>query len=109
MKKILLDTNAYSALLAGNQDVLARLAESEQVLLSVVVLGELFCGFKGGPRERENRELLADFLRRPPVRVVEISMSTAEIFAQVKDRLRKAGRPIPLNDIWIAAQALEGR
>ncbi len=107
MKRILLDTNAYTALLAGDEAVLAALSDADAVLVSVVVLGELHAGFKGGSREPENLEALADFLRRPPVRSVDVTPATAEVFGVVKDRLRRAGAPIPINDVWIAAHAIE--
>ena len=81
--------------------------ERDQVLMSAVVLGELHAGFKGGSRERENVELLEDFLRRPAVRTVDVTRATAEVFGVVKQTLKKAGAPIPINDVWIAAHAIE--
>ncbi len=107
MKTVLLDTNAYTALLAGDEFVLEALACAERVLISVVVLGELHAGFKGGSRERDNLKLLEEFLGRPAVRTIDVTRSTAEIFAVVKQQLRKAGTPIPINDVWIAAHVIE--
>ena len=107
MKKVLLDTNAYVRLLRGDQDVLDVLGNADTVFLSVIVLGELFAGFKGGGRDVENRRQLDDFLRRPTVRILSATLETAEIFGDLKERLRKAGTPIPINDVWIAAQTME--
>ena len=107
MKRVLLDTNAYTSLLAGDESVLEVLAAAEQCMMSVVVLGELHAGFKGGTRERENRALLEDFLRRPSVRTVDVTAATAEVFGVVKNQLKQAGSPLPINDVWIAAHALE--
>lgn len=107
MRRILLDTNAYSALMAGNVDVLDALADADAVLMSAVVLGELFAGFKGGAKEEWNRDLLREFMLRPTVQVVDVTMATAEIFGLVKDRLKQAGKQIPINDVWIAAHAVE--
>jgi tRNA(fMet)-specific endonuclease VapC len=107
VKRVLLDTNAYTALLAGDDAVLEALASSERVLMSVVVLGELQAGFKGGNKERDNTLLLDEFLRRPAVRTVDVTRSTAEVFGLIKHQLRQAGTPIPINDVWIAAHAVE--
>ena len=107
MKRILLDTNAYVALLTGDQTVLDVLAAADRVLMSTIVLGELHAGFKGGTRERANRELLEEFLRRPTVLSIDVTAATAEVFGVVKHQLKTAGSPIPINDVWIAAQAIE--
>ena len=107
MKKIVLDTNGYTAFLAGDERVLAALAGAEIVFLSVFVLGELFAGFKGGSREAANRELLERFLRKPTVQVLNATAETASVFGQLKAALKKAGTPLPINDVWIAAHAVE--
>ena len=107
MRKVLLDTNAYTQLLCGDKDVLEALGRADTVFLSIFVLGELYAGFKGGVRESENRSQLDDFLRRPTVRVLSATQETADIFGAIKHRLRKAGTPIPINDVWIAAHATE--
>ena len=107
MKRVLLDTNAYARLLGGDADILDEVAEAEQVNLSVFVMGELLAGFRGGPRLTQNRQMLKAFLAKPTVTFLEASAETAEIFGQIKDALRKAGAPIPINDVWIAAHAME--
>lgn len=107
MKRVLLDTNAYTALLAGDETVLDVMASAEHCLMSVIVLGELHAGFKGGTKESKNRALLDDFLRRPAVRTMDVTASTSEVFGVVKNQLKQAGTPIPINDVWIAAQAIE--
>ncbi len=107
VKRIVLDTNCYGAFLAGDGKVLDCLAAAEVVFMSVVVLGELRAGFKGGSRERENLAMLASFLEKPTVRVLNVTEETAEVFGTLKSRLKKAGTPIPINDVWLAAQAVE--
>jgi tRNA(fMet)-specific endonuclease VapC len=107
VSKILLDTNAYTRLLQGETAVLDVLGHADTVFMSVFVLGELYAGFKGGAREMENRTQLDGFLRRPTVRVLSATRETSDIFGTIKHRLRKAGTPIPVNDIWIAAHATE--
>ena len=107
MKKILLDTNAYTHLLAGDQDILEVLGEADTVWMSIFVLAELYVGFKGGSRESANRSLLRDFLRRSTVRILSATDDTAEIFASLKHQLKTAGTPVPINDLWIASHAVE--
>jgi len=107
MKRVLLDTNAYTRLLTGDQEVLKALANAECVYVPVVVIGELLAGFKGGAREQQNRKLLDEFLERETVLMLPVTIKTAEVFAELMHRLKKAGNPIPINDVWIAAQAVE--
>jgi len=104
---VLLDTSAYSAVLRGYQPVLDVLRRSETVAVSAVVLGELYSGFRAGNRWAENTAQLAQFLRKPSVRVLNVTEETALRYAEVDVYLRKKGRPIPRNDVWIAATALE--
>ena len=107
MKRILLDTNAYSHLLTGDEKVLSLLAESDVVYMSIFVLGELYAGFKGGNREQENMQLLKLFIQKPTVEILEATEETSKVFGQVKNNLKKAGTPLPVNDVWIAAHTLE--
>jgi tRNA(fMet)-specific endonuclease VapC len=107
VKKILIDTNAYTHLLQGDKAVLEALGSAATVFMSVFVLGELYTGFKGGARESKNRAQLDDFLRRPTVRILTASRETSEIFGTIKHRLKETGKPIPINDVWIAAHATE--
>ncbi len=107
MKKVLLDTNAYTSYLGGDQDVLHVLSDAEITFMSIFVLGELYAGFKGGRREKENIRILQAFLAKPSVEILNAGSETAEIFGMVKDSLKRAGTPIPINDVWIASHALE--
>jgi len=107
MKKILIDTSAYSHLLQGNADVLDALGRADLVYASVFVLGELLTGFRGGSKQSANRELLERFLGRPTVRILVATRETAEVFAEIRQALRQAGTPLPINDVWIAAHAIE--
>jgi tRNA(fMet)-specific endonuclease VapC len=107
MKRILLDTSAYTALLSGDQEVFRKLGGAETVFMSIFVLGELYAGFRGGRQEKKNREILEAFLYKPTVRILPATQDTAEIFGRTKDALRRAGTPIPINDVWISSQAIE--
>lgn len=107
MTKILLDTNAYSAFMYGNKKVFERIVESEVTYMSTIVIGELFAGFHGGAKLVQNREELKSFLSKEGVEHIDVSIETAEIFGEIKSRLSKQGKMLPINDIWIAAHAIE--
>jgi len=107
MKRILLDTNAYVRFLRGDEKVMSYLAQADSVYMSVFVLGELYAGFKAGGREKENRQILDRFLLKPTVTVLEATIETADIFGLIMASLKKSGNPIPIDDVWIAAHALE--
>lgn len=107
MTKILLDTNAYSGFLSGDRLVFEHIVESEIIYLSTVMIGELFAGFHGGSKFSQNKNELKTFLSKEGVTVIDVSIETAEIFGEIKSQLRRKGKMIPLNDIWIAAHAVE--
>jgi tRNA(fMet)-specific endonuclease VapC len=107
MKKVLLDTNAYSALMTGDAQILQTLESTHQVLISPICVGELLAGFKLGTKEKVNRNILSEFLKQPTVELAPITAETSEWFAKIFADLKQNGTPIPLNDVWIAAQAME--
>src|SRR5690554_2481699 len=107
MKKSLLDTNAYTRLLTGDEKVLIALGKAETTFISVIVIGELLSGFRGGTKETKNKDLLERFLQKPTVKILNITTETAEIFSELYDGLKKAGTPLPVNDIWLAATGVE--
>jgi len=107
MKKIVLDTNAYTRLLVGEEDVLDIIGTADTVYMSIFVLGELYAGFAGGKKERRNKEALHRFLLKPTAKILNATAETAEVFGKLKQDLQKAGTPLPINDVWIAAHAIE--
>jgi tRNA(fMet)-specific endonuclease VapC len=107
MRTVLIDTNAYTLLLAGSEEVLDAISSPDRVYMSIFVLGELHAGFGGGKKERQNRAALGRFLEKPTVKVLNATSETAEVFGFVKSNLKKSGTPIPINDVWIAAHTLE--
>jgi tRNA(fMet)-specific endonuclease VapC len=104
---VALDTNAYTAWKAGHAGVTAHLRRAERVLLSSVVAGELLFGFRQGTRYERNRRELDEFLRSPYVALLKVGLVTADRFGRIATALRRKGRPIPTNDVWIAAHAME--
>lgn len=107
MNEYLIDTNIYSHAMRVDPAVVSLLQRASRIAMSSISIGELLSGFKGGARERENRDELAEFLDTPRVSICRVSEDTAEFYAEILDGLRSAGTPIPTNDIWIAAQAME--
>lgn len=107
MTRIFLDTSAYSAFKRRHRDIQHRIQDAEQIQLNPVVLGELRSGFLKGSRLRDNLHELAQFLESPRISIALIDDETAERYAVIVDSLRRAGTPIPTNDIWIAASAMQ--
>lgn len=105
--KILMDSNAYSLWKRGHRQVAELVRSSREVLVPIVVVGELLYGFCYGSRPEENTRELQTFLGDRRVDVVGTTMTTADRYARVASGLRAKGRPIPTNDIWIAAHAME--
>lgn len=105
--KVLLDTDAYSALRRGHPDTAGVVRGSEEILLSTVVAGELLYGFRSRNRYETNRQGLDEFIASPFVTVVPVTMATADRFGRIAASLKARGKPIPTNDMWIAAQAME--
>ena len=103
MSSFCLDTSAYSNFRRGNEEVVALLDQAELVGVSTIALGELRTGFLlGGKRQRNETELDA-FLDSPVVEVLPVDAETSRHYAGIVAELRKAGTPVPTNDMWIAA------
>lgn len=105
--KLLLDTNAYTALRRGNAAIVDEVRRADAVFVSVVVVGELLYGFRAGTRFTENVRQLNAFLDSAYVEFLPVTRATADRYGFVAAALRRKGTPIPSNDIWIAAHALE--
>lgn len=107
MKKILIDTNIYSSAMRGDREVIRILKKMEQIGISAISIGELLSGFKGGTRESKNREELDFFLDSPRVVLYPVDIVTSDYYSEIINNLKKAGTPVPTNDIWIAAAAFQ--
>jgi len=104
--RILLDTIAYSDWRRHGQWN-RTISTASEVLMPAIVLGELRYGFQGAAKATENEAKLSHFLQHPAVRVVSVGEPASRCYAYLKHFLRIQGTPIPENDIWIAALALE--
>lgn len=105
--KLLLDTNAYVAFMKGQLDIIEPIRAAEQLVFSAVVMGELLFGFRNGNRYGQNMKELESFLSNPYVSFLPVTAVTADRFGRIASALKRAGTPIPTNDIWIAAQTME--
>jgi len=99
----LLDTNIVIALLAKDPAVNQHLSEATEVSVPSIVLGELYYGARKSSRVESNIETVDQFATAS--RVLVCDSTTAQHYGQLKNLLRQKGRPIPENDIWIAAVA----
>ncbi len=91
----------------GDADCIEVVRRAGRLLLGVTVIGELLAGFACGERERRNREELSLFLASPRIESPPVSTETADAYAHLCRDLKRKGRPIPTNDLWIAASCLE--
>ena len=107
MKRLVLDTNVLIPLLRNAANYAHLFKTYDEVILPAIVVGEYKAGLFATKTGEKNRQSLADYLADPNVRAVPITDNTADVYAKVYQALRKEGTPIPQNDMWIAASALE--
>jgi len=105
--RVALDTNRLTDLFQGDAELADRLGECDEVWLPLVVLAEIKAGFYGGTQQHRNQVLLQSFLAKPTVGVLLPERETAEHYARLFVQLKRAGTPIPDNDLWIAALVLQ--
>ncbi len=101
--RVVLDTSAYAHLRVNHEGVIHRIARADVVFLPTIVMGELEAGFLLGTRTVENRMVLKEFLQEPFVSILPVTQDVALRYSEIFVSLRKAGTPIPINDVWIAA------
>lgn len=107
--RLALDTNAYRLVMTGEPAAVHLARSAERILMPVPVLAELRYGFLNGSKGRENEAHLIRFLDAPRVEVLQCDEETSVRYAELKLQLKKQGTPIPINDVWIAALALQHR
>jgi len=105
--KLLIDTNRHSDMIRGNHKVTSRFASASELWLPVIVFGELLSGFAYGKNRHSNEATLHRFLSGPASGLLFLDDGTARMYAEVSTELRNLGTPIPTNDIWIAALAIQ--
>lgn len=103
--KHLLDTNILIALFAGDNRVKDCLADSQVVFVPSIVLGELYYGAINSRLSESNLRKIEKFEK--DALILSIDFRTARIYGKLKNTLKSKGKPIPENDVWIAACALQ--
>lgn len=100
-----IDTNVAIALMAGDRTIRQQVAEADEIFLSIVVLGELYFGASRSGRLEHNLRQIETLAAN--CQIAELGVETARNYGAIKTALRRNGTPIPDNDIWIAASALQ--
>jgi len=105
--RVALDTNRLTDLFRGDAELADQLGQCDEVWLPLIVLAEMKAGFLGGSQQSRNEAILRAFLAEPTVGILLPARETAEHYARLFVQLKRAGTPIPDNELWIAALVLE--
>lgn len=103
--EVALDTSTAVRFLNGDVTITEKILALPEVTLPMVVVGELLFGAENSTRPLQNLPRYLEFISA--CRAVPLGRETATIYAQTRLALKRKGRPIPMNDVWIAAQCLE--
>ncbi len=102
--RLVLDTNIYIDFGQGKEEVVDLIAgQSTEVLLPVIVLGELFYGFQKGSKSADNETTFRRFVTELGVSIIDVDEEVARKYSLIYSALSTKGTPIPINDVWIAA------
>lgn len=101
----MVDTNIAIDLFKGDQTIFTFLEQQQVVYIAAAALGELYLGAYRSANEQRHLQQIGDFLSR--CTVIPADHATAESYGKIKAALLKKGKPIPENDIWIAATAIQ--
>ena len=104
---IAIDTNRYRDFVDGAADSVAMFRSAPQIHVPLVVVAELRAGFAAGSRSSDNERVFEQFMHRPRVVILTPTMETTRHYAALYRQLRRAGTPIPSNDLWIAALVIQ--
>jgi tRNA(fMet)-specific endonuclease VapC len=104
---MVIDTNGYRDFCVGVPEAVERFRRASRVMIPFVTLAELRAGFLAGTEAGSNARVLAAFLIRPRVQVLLPDEDTTHHYARIWFQLRRQGTPIPTNDVWIAALAVQ--
>jgi predicted nucleic acid-binding protein len=104
--RVALDTNRLTDLFQGDRALAERLETCDEIRIPLMVLAEIKAGFYGGTQQHRNELLLRKLLSKTTVEVLLPGRETAEQYARLFVQLKRAGTPVPDNDLWIAALVL---
>jgi len=107
MKKGLLDTNYYVAFKRNDKQAIDALRSLDYIGIDITVLAELYTGFKMGSKEKFNTNELEKFLNNNRTHIINHDLNTAVYYAHIFKNLKEKGMPIPTNDVWISASAMQ--
>lgn len=105
MSRFCIDTSAYSHFKRGDPVAVDLVSTATWIGMPAIVLGELRAGFLAGKDSDTNEADLRAFLANPATEVLDIDEDAAKIYSEVVTTLRRAGTPLPTNDLWIASVA----
>jgi tRNA(fMet)-specific endonuclease VapC len=105
--ELVLDTNAYTQFCRGNKRAVESVQAADEVILPIIALAELRAGFLGGTKAKQNEAVFNRFLKSSRVRVLYPDEATTFHYGVVFNQLRTQGTPVPTNDLWIAALAVQ--
>jgi len=105
--RLLIDTNRYTDFVRGEPSAVKSIQTASKLYIPFIVLAELRAGFACGTRARENEATLTRVLQQESVSVIYADADTTRHYAAIYADLRRAGTPIPTNDLWIAALAIQ--
>ena len=107
MRRVLIDTNIYTAFKRNHPATVQSFRHLDFIGIDVTVLAELNAVFKGGNKETVNVKELEDFINTSRVHILNHDEITAEFYANIFNVLKNKRKPIPTNDIWIAASSMQ--
>lgn len=105
MSRYCLDTSAYIQFLRGDRDAVDAIDGAGWIGFPTIALGEVYTGFSLAARHERDAARLRDFLAHPVVEMIPVDDEVAHEYGQLVAGLRRIGKPLPTNDIWIAACA----
>jgi tRNA(fMet)-specific endonuclease VapC len=104
-KKYLLDTNIIIDLFIGNQDIEKKIKQLKTPIVSVITIGELYFGAEKSQQKSKHLKQVNEFVEI--CTILDIDLATTKIYGKIKTALKIKGRPIPENDLWIAATSIQ--
>jgi predicted nucleic acid-binding protein len=105
--RLALDTNCYVDFLKGNERISQVVKNSDSIFLPIIVLAELRAGFLSGTKNSSNEKVLNEFINSKRVSILLPDEQTSHFYAKIYTDLREKGKPIPTNDLWIAALTVQ--
>ena len=103
--RFLLDTNIIIELFSNNQKIAERLKNSLKFFIPCISIGELYFGAFNSRNPKNNIKIIEEFMREN--KILPCDSVTAKKYGQIKTKLKEIGKPIPENDIWIAALSMQ--